>query len=186
MALLAEYDLSAGDTRREGARAVVAATRQLHLALKEAEGPVDELGLQIGQLIVEVDYLRTLQKTLSQRPETALQACGLDECIKSMQKQLTGAIQQVQFYDRMFQHLSHIKDFLETTSGRLAADAEAAVRGEDEDEALPAFWEALRKRLHRRLLTVQQRELLDATMPPCYDGGTMLRERSAMGSIELF
>ncbi len=150
------------------AQVLLAAVAQIDMALREAQGPVDSLGQTLERIAGELKQLRN-----GAVGSSTLDTLGAD---------LGVAIQSLQFYDRMFQHLSHVHDFL----------ADAA------DEADPAGtaphpahrWEALRERLFRRLLTEGQRDLLHVLLPPAHwQGGIMstnTTQRTVAGDVELF
>jgi hypothetical protein len=150
------------------AQVLLAAVAQIDMALREAQGPVDSLGRTLERIAGELQQLRT-----GVPGNAALDDLGTD---------LGAAIQSLQFYDRMFQHLSHVHDFLADAADE--ADPEGAAQH-------PAHrWEALRERLFRRLLTDGQRDLLHALLPPQHwqDGimSTNTTQRTVSGDIELF
>lgn len=97
-----------------------------------------------------------------------------------LRREVSHCLQALQFYDRMTQHLSHLVDFL---SG-MTATMDSALRGEEDGEA----WGELRARLRRRLISDQQRELLDLLLPPAAGVAPHLSQdpHAEPGSIELF
>ena len=101
-----------------------------------------------------------------------------------LQAQLTSAIQQLQFYDRMFQHLTQVHDYLMSVAERMGslADADAGL----ELPTAQSPWERLRAKFYTRLLTEPQRQLFDLMLPPAAGSCPPMRERAALGSIELF
>jgi hypothetical protein len=88
---------------------------------------------------------------------------ALDAALAGLGVQLTTAVQSLQFYDRLFQHLSHVHDFL-FGAADLLQDPAASPNGAEADPAVR--WEQLRERLFRRLLSDAQRQLLDVVLPP--------------------
>ena len=166
-------DDGAREASQEAARAVAAASAQLDLALREAAGPVGKLGTDVEQMFDALEQLRARPATAA-APELA-----------SLQLRLTSAIQQLQFYDRMFQHLSHVHDYLMSVAGRLGAGNEEPEADRDPSVA-SAGWGRLRERFYSRLLTEPQRQLFDMMLPADAGSGTRMRERAALGSIELF
>ena len=161
------------DASREAARAVAAASAQLQLALREAEGPVGQLGIDIEGMLASLESMRATPGMPDAPEFTALQA------------RLTSAIQQLQFYDRMFQHLSQVYDYMMSVAERMGSLAETP----DIDftrSAVLGVWERLRAKFYSRLLTEPQRQLFDLMLPPAAGGCSPMRERAALGSIELF
>ncbi len=152
----------------DGARALAAAVTQIEVALREARAPVEKLGFVIERMAGTLARLRT--------------GPPADSPIEQLQADLYDSIQQLQFYDRMVQHLSHVQDFLSSAAHQLAS----AATYEEQVEA----WDNLRARLRTRLISDAQRELLDLVLPP--PGGqaatrqAALDERAKQGSVELF
>jgi hypothetical protein len=144
------------------ARGFAAATAQIDMALREAQQPIDALGGSLERISGELAVLRAL----SLRSGSQLDAESrrtLDAALAGLGVQLTTAVQSLQFYDRLFQHLSHVHDFLFG-----AADLFGEPVGTADDPAGDAAlrWEQLRERLFRRLLSDAQRQLLDVVLPP--------------------
>ncbi len=154
----------------DGARALAAAVSQIEVALREARAPVEQLGTVIGRMA------STLASEVSWPAEMP------QLTIEQLRGDLYDSIQQLQFYDRMVQHLSHVQDYLSCVANQLASDTTA----EDKAEA----WDRLRVRLRTRLISDAQRELLDLVLPPpCGDSATRqaaLDDRARQGSVELF
>jgi hypothetical protein len=140
---------------------LAAVVSQLDLALRESQVPVAELGEAIARI----------SAGLAARQEDG-----------PLRNEVARCLEALQFYDRLTQHVSHLLDFV---SG-MTATMDAAMRG-TEDEAA---WGELRARLRSRLISDQQRELLDLLLPP--DPGQQQSRRQAgeahavQGSIELF
>jgi hypothetical protein len=153
-----------------GARALAAAVTQIDVALREARTPVEQLGSLIERMAGTLDCLRAESSQLGR------------QSIEALQSDLYGSIQQLQFYDRMVQHLSHVQDYLSAVADQLAS---VAVNGDDADA-----WDELRARLRTRLISDAQRELLDLVLLPAGGVSTTreaaLEERARQGSIELF
>jgi len=166
-------DDGAREASQEAARAVAAASAQMDLALREAEGPVGQLGTDVERMIAALEQLKASPATAN---ATELEV---------LQLRLTSAIQQLQFYDRMFQHLTHVHDYLMSVAGRLGAISEETDADPD-PSAARAGWERLRGRFYARLLTEPQRQLLDMMLPSQSGSSARMRERAALGSIELF
>lgn len=161
-------------------RALAAATMQIDLALREAEGPVEELGETIRRLAMFLRDLRLAEDTPG--------AGKPDPRLEQLRIELNAGIEKLQFYDRMVQHLSHVRDYLSGIANRLA-EGSATTGGRD-----PVFdheaWESLRDKLRTRLISEAQRQLLDLMLPPPDSKpetqAAKTDERPAHGSIELF
>jgi hypothetical protein len=153
----------------EAAQAIAAAVAQIELAVREVQAPVEQLGLLIDQM------------------SSGLGAMGSDShrslMLEKLQKQLNGSITQLQFYDRLVQHLKHVQDYLSGAAGELASRSTADAQTVD-------VWNGLRNRLRTRLISEAQRQLLDAMLPPPQgadlDSEQARSECAAQGSVELF
>jgi chromosomal replication initiation ATPase DnaA len=154
----------------DGARALAAAVTQIEVALREARTPVENLGNFIGRVANTFATLRASHTNDEQ------------QAIEQLKADLYDGIQQMQFYDRMVQHLSHVQDYLSAVADRLAG-----VAASDDN---PQAWDSMRQRLRTRLISDAQRELLDLVLPP--PSGTAatrqdaLIDRANQGSVELF
>lgn len=185
--LAMHHPIQSAETSRESARAIAAATSQVDLALKEAEWPVDQLGTNITRMSTELEDLRATLRLQERSPGDPTVARDLGKSIELLHAELGSAIQQVQFYDRMFQHLSHVRDYMAAVGARLAAQAEDDETGDRSAQETHPAWEEMRRRLHAKLVSEPQRELLDTMLPPAASTRTNeRRERAALGSIELF
>jgi hypothetical protein len=163
------------------ARALTAATVQIELALREAEGPVEQLGELIARLA------KVLGEMAGEGGSPS--ADEQDAQLARLRADLSGGIEKLQFYDRMVQHLSHVREYLSAISNQIAAAAED--RSEELGAANDEAWEALRARLRKRLISDPQRWLLDLVLPPTeWKRGDPTTETedtpAAQGSIELF
>lgn len=154
----------------DGARALAAAVTQIEVALREARTPVEQLGVLIERMARTLVTLRA-----APREDDA-------HSMEQLQTDLYASIQQLQFYDRMVQHLSHVQDYLSAVADQLANVASS----EERDDA----WDSMRARLRTRLISDAQRELLDLVLPPPTGTASAreaaLTERASQGSIELF
>jgi hypothetical protein len=155
------------------------AAAQLELALREAAGPVEALGRSLERLGIGVAQLR------GALPATA--AISQHATCRELSYDLSVCAESLQFYDRLVQHLAHLREFLLGLSG--SPDA-AGIRGHEQTS-----WEDLRARLHRCLISEGQRELLDLILPSPHlfksqagDGHSARRMPLHVeeGSIELF
>lgn len=157
----------------DAAQSVAASVAQIELAVREVRPAVEKLGLLIDAMATGLGQLR---RAGPQGPA----AEGAGPLIQELEKNVYGSITQLQFYDRLVQHLSHIQDFLSGVAGNLANDLEGD----------PNNLESLRARLRARLISEAQRELLDAVLPPpegVRSSSQVVREEStAQGTVELF
>jgi hypothetical protein len=110
---------------RELARVLGAASEQIGLALIDSHSAVQNLGASIERVAA------LLGQDLS-RPEAAAE---LAELRAEMMRAVTG----LQFYDRMTQHLTHVRDYLSGTVEQLTTAA--------------GTFETINRRLADRLLT---------------------------------
>ncbi len=166
----------------DGAQALAAAVAQIELAVREAYAPVERLGLLIDCM---AETLRDLRTTNPPKPDADpdLAASGeVDWSIDRLQKDLYVSVTQLQFYDRMVQHLAHVQDYLTSVANELASPA--ATAGERD------IWDEFRARLRMRLISAAQRELLDTILVPAAGthiaSNTARAEHASQGSVELF
>jgi len=167
----------------EAAQAIAAAVAQIELAVREVQHPVEELGLLIDQMSSGLGVLRTARRRSVNPDVVAVFPDDLDRAVEKLQKQLNGSITQLQFYDRLVQHLKHVQDFLSGTAGELASRSTRDAEQAD-------VWGGLREKFRTRLITQAQRQLLDALLPPPegadLDSAQARSECAAQGSVELF
>src|SRR6201996_6680698 len=132
------------DQNLEAAQAIAASVAQMDLAVREVRPAVEQLGELIGSMSAGLVELRNARA----RPDR------FDEGVAKLEKQVHGSITQLQFYDRLVQHMQHLQDFLSGAAGELASEP-----------ANDETWEALRSKLRIRLISAAQRELLDVVLP---------------------
>ncbi len=170
------------------ARAIAAATAQIDLALREAHEPVESLGQTLERIAAHMAELRARLLTHANRCGDAQGMLEMDLAVEKLAGEMAVAITNMQFFDRMFQHLTHVHDYL--TGGannlaRLAAPPDAA-----DVEEIATRWETLRERLFSRLLSDAQRQVLDIVLPPQYwrtgRNGAGRGQHAGPGDIELF
>lgn len=157
------------------AESIAAATAQIELAMREAEFPIEQLGHSIRRLAMLVG-------NISVPPELKEDGNANDDLAR-VQADMSKAIEHLQFYDRLVQHLSHVRDYLSAISRKMAETSDQPL----DDEA----WVSLRAQLRKRLISDAQRDLLDLILPvhgkKSDDPNSENREHSAaQGSIELF
>lgn len=157
----------------DAAQSVAASVAQIELAVREVQPAVEQLGLLIDAMAMGLGQLR------KSRAEDGV-ADGAGPLLRELEKNVHGSITQLQFYDRLVQHMSHVQDFLSGVAGSLANDME------DDGNRL----EMLRARLRTRLISEGQRELLDAVLPPPEGARSSSQaardEHTAQGTVELF
>jgi prefoldin subunit 5 len=167
----------------EAAQAIAASVAQIELAVREVQPSVEALGLLIDQLSSGLVTLHAARRRNAGPDAVAVFPDEIDRAVDKLQKQVNGSITQLQFYDRLVQHLKHVQDYLSGTAGELASRSTC-------DPHNPEVWTSLRDRLRRRLISEPQRQLLDAMLPPAdgadLDSDGARAEVSAQGSVELF
>ena len=175
------------DLNGNAARAIAAATAQIDLALREANEPVDSLGRTLERITERMQDLRKNFLTHSQHCGDAQGMLEMDLAVEALSAEMAVAIQNMQFFDRMFQHLTHVHDYLTGGADNLARVASAPVAADVADAA--KRWETLRERLFTRLLTDAQRQVLDIVLPPQFWQTRHAPQRvpqPAPGEVELF
>jgi hypothetical protein len=176
------------DLNGSAARAIAAATAQIDLALREANEPVDLLGRTLERITERMQDLRKNFLTHAQHCGDAQGMLEMDLAVEALSAEMAVAIQNMQFFDRMFQHLTHVHDYLTGGADNLARVATAPDATDVEDAA--KRWETLRERLFTRLLTDAQRQVLDIVLPPQFWKTRRAPQRAAHagspGEIELF
>lgn len=165
----------------EAAQALAAAAMQIELALREGQAPVDRLGFLVDGMSEAIRELRATEAAAL--AVSALEPAGCDETlppVERLQKDLFLFITQLQFYDRLVQHLTHLQDFLAGVANELGTPT-ASNRD---------VWDELRVKLRKRLISAAQRELLDVTLTPptgvSMTSAEARAEYASAGSAELF
>ena len=164
----------------DAAQAIAAAVAQVELAVREVQPAVEELGALIDRMAGGLGALRTLRSQPADPEAISVFPDEFARLVGGLQKHVNGSITQLQFYDRLVQHLGHVQDFLTGAAGQLANAVDR------EDDA----WGALRNKLRVRLISEAQRELLDAVLPPPqgaqFNSHQAREEHAAQGTVELF
>jgi hypothetical protein len=181
-----ELEVSDSDVGDEGqhveaAQALAAAVVQIDLAVREAQAPVDRLTLLIDCLAEALSELRTASsasgETGTLNPDSPDEP---ESPLVRLQKDLYLCVTQLQFYDRLVQHMAHVQDYLASAANELASPSPAS----------RDVWDTLRIKLRARLISAAQRELLDSILSPetgpTTSGATARAEYASQGSIELF
>lgn len=170
-----------GGQHFEAAQALAAAAVQIDLAVREAQAPVDRLTLLVDCL---AEALRELGAPLSGSNEPVAQQPVLhdrpESPLERLRKDLCLCVTQLQFYDRMSQHLAHVQDYLASAANELASPSPSG----------DGVWDRLRTKLRARLISAAQRELLDSILAPetgpTTSAAAARAEYAALGSVELF
>ncbi len=164
----------------DAAQAIAAAVAQIELAVREVQPAVEQLGALIEHMAGGLGELRTARPRDADPEAISVFRDEFDRAVSGLQKHVHGTITQLQFYDRLVQHLTHVQAFLAGVAGQLAS----APVGEDD------AWGALRDKLRVRLISQAQRELLDAVLPPPegaqFNSRQAREEHAAQGTVELF
>jgi hypothetical protein len=99
-----------------------------------------------------------------------------------LQADVFKGIEQLQFYDRMVQHLTHIQEYVIAVASELGS-----VKSESQ---APAIWGELHARLRKRLISDEQRGLLDVFLSPDtpmrVSAQALRADYSPPGSLEMF
>ena len=153
---------AAETTRQEAARALHAAGEQIALALRESQPQVEALGEALHQLAI----------SLARKDElTAAQMVALNAAMMQ-------AVNRLQFYDRMTQHLSHVQDYLARSARQIG--------GPEPDGG----WTGVHQTLSERLLSDTQRFHLGRNfrdgLLAASDAADREPRRASPGDIDLF
>jgi hypothetical protein len=166
----------------EAAQAIAASVAQIELAVRDVQPVVEQLGALIANMSTGLAELRNVRPRRFDPDIIAVFPDEFDRTVAKLEKHVHAGITQLQFYDRLVQHMAHVQDFLSGVAGQLSADESEAA----DDEV----WEALRSKLRVRLISEAQRELLDAVLPPPegahFNSQQAREEHAAQGTVELF
>jgi hypothetical protein len=141
----------------DAAHAVFAAIAQMGLALRESQAPVSELGALFAHLAEVLSELRAAPPA-QQANDPASGSAAMRGLLELVQADVFKGIQQLQFYDRLVQHLSHLQDYLICVANELDS-------GKSQPQA-QEVWGELHARLRKRLISDEQRGLLDLFLSP--------------------
>ena len=164
----------------DAAHALLATIAQIGVALRESQDPVTELACLFSHQTQTLTALRSVPLTQSGADTVA--AATMLGLFEQLQTDVFKGVQQLQFYDRMVQHLSHLQAYLIAVANELGS----IKSGEEAREA----WDDLNSTLRRRLISDEQRGLFDLYLSPDVStkvaASTADPERSAPGSLEMF
>ncbi len=166
------------DEVAHAAQAVFAATAQIGLALRESQDQVAGLGALIEHLNNTIAAVRAAPR--AQPDPIAPDSNPFHGILEQLETEVFKGVQLLQFYDRMVQHLGHLQNYLISVGDRLSNLPEAGT----ED------WHALYQRLRARLLTDEQRGLLDLflSQEPSIRASAQIKRRDVTepGGAEFF
>jgi hypothetical protein len=112
----------------------------------------------------------------------AVSTAMLRGLLQQLQTDVFNGIQQLQFYDRLVQHLSHIQDYLIAIANEMDS-LKSQPRAQE-------FWDALHERLRKRLISDEQRGLLELYLmrhtPTRVSAQTPRSDYSPPGDLEIF
>jgi hypothetical protein len=165
----------------DAAQAVAASVAQIELAVRDVQPVVEQLGKLITDMSAVLVDLRQARPRTFDPDMIAVFPDEFDRAVAKLEKDVHGSITQLQFYDRMVQHMTHVQQYLSGIAGELSVGGGAASE---------QIWEALRSNLRVRLISAAQRELLDAVLPPPdgaqFNSQKAREEHAAQGTVELF
>ena len=152
---------------QEAARVLTAASEQIALALQDSQSSVDALSASLGQLAA-------LLATDSGAAPTPRQLAAL-------RREMARAVTGLQFYDRMAQHLNHVRDYLTHSAEHIGSEVGIPVEP----------WASTHQTLANRLLSETHRMYLGKNFPDEFlanRGDQSREERGAAspGDIDLF
>lgn len=145
-----------GQQQADAAHAISAAVAQMGLVLRESQDPVGQLGTLLAKLSQSVSELSSVSLVaVTREPGTG---APVGELLEQLQSDVFKGIQQLQFYDRMVQHMSHLQDYLIAVADEIVN----AAPGANTRDA----WEQIHAKLRARLISDEQRGLLDLLLRP--------------------
>jgi len=155
----------------DAAHALFAVIAQLGLALRESQEPVSGLGAVFARQARILTELRAASDAATAGGWVEQLQCGVFE-----------GIQQLQFYDRLVQHLSLLQEYLIGVANELDPMKTRAQAQE--------VWNELYAKLRRRLISDEQRGLLDLFLSPAaatrVSAQAARPDHSPPGSLEMF
>jgi hypothetical protein len=178
-----ESSAAHADGNIEAAQAIAAAIAQISLAVRDVQPPVEQLGLLIGNMSQALGELRAAHIRNRNPDRVAEFPDEVDKTIARLETEVRAGITQLQFYDRMAQHVGHVHDYLSAVANLLAVGSAATVDNE-------AIWAELAAKLRVRLISAAQRQLFDMILRPSDTNISMSRqardEYASQGTVELF
>ena len=123
---------------------------QLDAAIRESDARVDLLASIVSALATDAGELRTLARRLGSNP-TEVQHEHVQRLADAINQHAQSAITALQFYDKLIQRLTHVRD-------GLAIPADSAA-----DSVRPT-WSRLLEQVRARYSTVEERVLFDFMM----------------------
>lgn len=178
---------------RAASRSNLAMAAQIDLALRESRPAMERLGAALARMGLT---LKAMEEDGAPPAGAALDLSVElpgDWALTQLRKDYATAVEDLQFHDRMVQHLTLLRDYLGGVGGLLAGlaahpatDASLTPAGLN-----PVAWSALRLQLMGRLLSPEQRQLLQVALPDGLGAWTGTAEEPGSpharpGSVELF
>lgn len=131
---------------------------QLALAMRESDSAVERMGGAIERGSTLLSVLNALVAQVGALPGGETLHKDLLTCTQRLTAEHAACVENMQFYDRMVQHLGHLKDYLAHVAGVMT------VPGGGPSET--ATLDQLNARFRRRLLTDAQRSVFDHVFQP--------------------
>jgi hypothetical protein len=145
---------------------------QLDAAVRESDARVDVLAGSIGMLASEACDLKKLTRGWGAESDSSpVDQAQVRRLVESIDQQAQAAITALQFYDKLIQRLTHVRDGL-----AIPADATAGV-----GTLAATNWSKLLEQVRERYSTVEERVLFDFMMSGL-SAEQMLKALSAMRS----
>ena len=131
------------------------AVAHLRMAMTEGDDPVADLGDAIPSLAADTQAIREAIGRLRGAGEAVGDADAIVERCEDMERTMHAAIVSFQFYDRLIQRLSHVRDSL-TALGALIGDSARV--------SSPGAWQDLRQMIWSSYSMESERVMFDALM----------------------
>lgn len=155
---------------------------QLDAAVRESDARVDVLAATIGMLASDACELKQLSRQLAPDADAAPSdvPAQLRRLAEAIDQQAQAAITALQFYDKLIQRLTHVRDGL-----AIPADSTAGIK-----TGAPS-WSKLLEQVRARYSTVEERVLFDFMMSglsaeQMLKALTEMRSSVAAGEYEAF
>jgi len=154
---------------------------QLDAAIKEADGRVDGLAAAVGALATDARAIDRLALELSSNEPERMRHAGaeLGDLADRMAVHAQTAITALQFYDKLVQRLTHVRDGLAIPTCHVSESGRAL------------DWEQILDQVRTRYSMVEERALFDFMMRgPSADSMLLalvaMKSTTAPGELELF
>ena len=157
------------------------AKAQVAIALREAEGPIAELGSFVADMGSVAARLEALAARAAADPRDDL-AAVLSAEAAAIAGHARGGSVALQFHDRLVQRMTHAHEALEVLAGAVA---------DRHKHRRPADWERLRQQIRARYSMEQERVIFDllvggASAEHVVNTLKNMREAGSPGHVDLF